>query len=93
MRQALTAVPAVYAADMQNTQVNADQPLATARPWTACGISRGQFYKLLASGRIGPMPVRLGTRRPVYLISDLESWLQAGAPDRATWQRLRAAAR
>lgn len=64
--------------------------LATAQPWTCCGISRAQWYKLAASGRT-PLPVRLGTRRTVYLIEELERWLQAGAPDRQTWLRLRAA--
>jgi hypothetical protein len=36
--------------------------------------------------------VRLGQRRPVYLIRELELWLQAGAPNRAVWQAHRDAA-
>ena len=64
-----------------------DRPLATATPWVACGISRAQWYKLYASGRT-PLAIRLGTRRPVFLLAELESWLQAGAPDRQTWERL-----
>jgi predicted DNA-binding transcriptional regulator AlpA len=67
----------------------ADRPLATSRPWTVCGISRGQWYRLAASGKT-PLPVRLGTRRPVYIISELEAWLNAGAPDRVTWLAMRA---
>lgn len=59
-------------------------PLATATPWTVCGISRSQWHKLAASGRTPP-PVRLGTRRPVWLVAELSSWLAAGAPDRQTW--------
>jgi predicted DNA-binding transcriptional regulator AlpA len=79
----------------EQTSLNQSQPpsavtLATAKPWEACGISRAQWYKLSASGRT-PLPVRLGTRRPVYRIAELESWLKAGAPDRQTWQRLREA--
>ena len=50
--------------------------------------SRSAGLELSASGRT-PLPVRLGTRRPVYIIAELESWLTAGAPDRETWQRLR----
>jgi predicted DNA-binding transcriptional regulator AlpA len=65
-----------------------ERPLATAKPWIVCGVSRAQWYKLFASGRT-PLPVRLGTRRPVYLIAELEGWLRAGAPDRKTWQRMR----
>lgn len=64
-------------------------PLATAKPWTVCGISRGQWYKLAGSGRT-PAAVRLGTRRPVYVLAELAAWLAAGAPDRAEWERLRA---
>src|SRR6516165_6636032 len=65
-----------------------NKPLATAKPWLACGISRAQWYKLASSGRTPP-PVRLGTRRPVYLISELEAWLRAGAPDRVAWLKMR----
>ena len=65
-----------------------NKPLATAKPWFACGISRAQWFKLASSGRT-PLPVRLGTRRPVYLISELEAWLRAGAPDRAAWLKMR----
>ena len=60
------------------------RPLATAKPWEACDISRAQWYKLSASGRT-PLPVHLGTRRPVYPIAELKEWLASGAPDRATW--------
>ena len=70
------------------TPITQERPLATAKPWLACGISRAQWFKLSASGRT-PLPVRLGTRRPVYLIAELEAWLKAGAPDRATWLKLR----
>jgi predicted DNA-binding transcriptional regulator AlpA len=72
------------------TAIDHPRPLATARPWVICGISRGQWYRLAASGKT-PLPVRLGTRRPVYLIGELEDWLRAGAPDRQTWQRMRQA--
>jgi predicted DNA-binding transcriptional regulator AlpA len=65
-----------------------ERPLATAKPWLLVGISRAQWFKLICSGRT-PLPVRLGTRRPVYLIEELDAWLRAGAPDRATWQRMR----
>ena len=73
---------------LQQATIVSDRPLATAKPWLACGISRAQWFKLLASGRT-PLPVRLGIRRPVYIIAELESWLAAGAPDRETWQRMR----
>jgi predicted DNA-binding transcriptional regulator AlpA len=74
-----------------STTIDLPRPLATARPWTVCGISRGQWYKLAAAGKT-PLPVRLGTRRPVYLISELDAWLRAGAPRREVWQTQRDAA-
>jgi predicted DNA-binding transcriptional regulator AlpA len=74
--------------DTPKTSIVQERPLATAKPWLVCGISRSQWFKLYASGRT-PLPVRLGTRRPVYLIADLESWLKAGAPPRDQWERLR----
>ncbi len=73
--------------DLPKTPVIQDRPLATAKPWVCCGISRAQWFKLAASGRT-PLAVRLGARRPVYVISELEAWLKAGAPDREAWQRM-----
>lgn len=73
-----------------STPIACPVPLATGKPWLVCGISRGQWFKLAASGRT-PLPsARLGTRRPVYLIAELRAWLEAGAPDRAAWLALRA---
>jgi hypothetical protein len=72
-----------------STTIDPPTPLATAKPWLICGISRGQWFKLSASGRT-PLPsARLGTRRPVYLIAELQGWLEAGAPDRATWIKMK----
>jgi len=76
---------------LSSPAITVDRPLATAKPWTICGISRAQWFKLARSGRT-PLPVRLGTRRPVWLLSELADWLGAGAPDRATWKRMRQAA-
>jgi excisionase family DNA binding protein len=56
------------------------------------GISRAQLYKLHQSGRL-PLPVYLGTRAPRWLRDELLAWLQAGAPCRADWLRLRDLAR
>lgn len=64
-------------------------PLATPMPWMVCGISRSQWFKLSGSGRT-PLPVRLGGRRPVWVLAELQDWLAAGAPDRQTWERRKA---
>ena len=73
--------------DVTKTPIIQDRPLATTKPWVMCGISRAQWFKLYSSGRT-PLAIRLGTRRPVYLIEELESWLKAGAPDRQTWLKM-----
>ena len=48
-------------------------------------ISRPQFAKLYASGKI-PDPIRLGVRAPRWRIKELEAWVQAGCPDREHWR-------
>jgi hypothetical protein len=75
--------------DTPRTSIDPVRPLATAQPWLICACSRGQWYRLAASGRT-PLPsARLGSRRPVYLIDELHAWLRNGAPDRASWERMR----
>jgi predicted DNA-binding transcriptional regulator AlpA len=43
-----------------------------------------------AGGRI-PAPVRLSPGCVRWKLSEIRDWLDAGAPDRATWARIRAA--
>ena len=66
---------------MTDTHLPSEIPLTTKHPWVLCGCSRNQWYRLARSG-LTPLPIRLGSRRPVYLISALEDWLKAGAPAR-----------
>jgi len=35
-------------------------------------------------GRLGPRAIRLGRRR-VWIRTEIQAWLAAGAPDRVTW--------
>jgi predicted DNA-binding transcriptional regulator AlpA len=51
------------------------------------GISRGQFWRLHASGKL-PHPVYLGTKAPRWRIEELRAWLAAGAPDRRAWESM-----
>ena len=75
--------------DTTQTPTSLDRPLATGKPWLICGISRAQWFRLCYDGRT-PLPsARLGTRRPVYLIDELEAWLRAGAPCRDEWVRMK----
>jgi predicted DNA-binding transcriptional regulator AlpA len=77
---------------MSTTDTRIDPPTLTltARDAAALlGISRAQFFKLQAAGKLGPVPVYLGSRAPRWVRSELEEWLLAGAPSRDTWQTLR----
>jgi predicted DNA-binding transcriptional regulator AlpA len=56
----------------------------------ASGVSRSQWWKLHSMGRI-PRPVYLGTRKPVWIVRELEEWAAAGMPDRETWERMKKA--
>lgn len=56
------------------------------------GISRAQFWKLHAAGKLPP-PVYLGTKAPRWPADDLRAWLRAGAPDRQAWLRLKGGGR
>jgi predicted DNA-binding transcriptional regulator AlpA len=52
------------------------------------GISRAQFWKLNACGKI-PQPIYLGTKAPRWRVDELREWLAAGCPDRLSWQKMR----
>jgi predicted DNA-binding transcriptional regulator AlpA len=56
------------------------------------GICRAQLYRLHSSGRM-PRPVYLGGRAPRWCVEELRAWLDAGCPDRQTWEQLRRAGR
>ena len=48
------------------------------------GIGRSHFYGLHSSGRLGPLPVRLG-RRTLWRAEELAAWVAAGCPGRDVW--------
>jgi predicted DNA-binding transcriptional regulator AlpA len=51
-------------------------------------VSERHLWGMLKSGRLGPQPLALG-RSKRWAVAEVEAWLAAGAPDRATWQTLR----
>ena len=52
------------------------------------GVSRATFFKMHSSGKL-PLPVYLTSRCPRWLCNELLAWLEAGAPDRLTWEKLK----
>ena len=51
------------------------------------GISATTFKELDSTGKLGPMPIHIGTiRRRLYEVSELQQWAKAGCPIREKWQ-------
>ena len=55
---------------------------------TLLGVSRRHFYGLHSSGRLGPLPVRLG-RCSRWRRDELEAWAASDCPSRQQWQALK----
>ena len=49
------------------------------------GIGKTLFNSMHSSGRLGPLPVKLG-RRVLWNRKELEVWVAAGCPARQQWQ-------
>jgi predicted DNA-binding transcriptional regulator AlpA len=79
--------------DTQSTSIESQRLALSAKDAaTLLGISRAQLWKLHSSGKL-PRPVRLGTKAPRWRVDELRKWLDAGCPDRQTWERMRRDAR
>jgi excisionase family DNA binding protein len=50
--------------------------------------SRRHVEQMDRDGRLGPRAIQLGRRR-VWLRTEVEAWLKAGAPDRLAWMSTR----
>jgi len=55
---------------------------------TLLGVSRSHFYGLHSSGRLGPLPVRLG-KRSLWRRDELESWVASDCPARQCWEEMK----
>ncbi len=53
------------------------------------GLPRRSFERAQAAGRVGPEPVKIGTRR-LYRSADLQDWVRQGCPSRDRWKDLKA---
>lgn len=53
------------------------------------GVSRSQWWKLHASGKVPTPTYALGAKAPRWDLANLLAWWNAGAPDRQTWQKMR----
>lgn len=60
--------------------------LSAAKAAGLLGVSRSLFYGLHSSGRLGPLPIKLGSRS-LWRRAELAEWVRAGCPGREQWQR------
>lgn len=51
-------------------------------------ISPRFFASMESAGEIGPMPIRLGSRK-LYDVAELKQWAAARCPTRSVWQELK----
>jgi excisionase family DNA binding protein len=49
------------------------------------GVGRTHFYGMHSSGRLGPLPVRLG-KRTLWNRTELENWVNGCCVNREKWQ-------
>jgi excisionase family DNA binding protein len=52
------------------------------------GVSESHFYCLHKTGRLGPLPVRMG-RAVRWSRQELIDWFNSGSPPRSRWQAMR----
>jgi prophage regulatory protein len=52
-----------------------------------CGRSEASWWRDHAAGRI-PAPIKIGGRT-LWRVEELRAWVEAGCPDRRTWEALR----
>ena len=75
---------------MSETPTTTAQPLAVdakrLAPLLCCSVR--QIRSLDAGGRI-PSPVTIGARSRRWRLKTIDDWLQAGCPDRSTWEAMR----
>ncbi len=58
--------------------------LAAADAAAMLGISESHFYNLHKTGRLGPLPTRMG-RTVRWSRAELVAWFNAGTPPRKKW--------
>ncbi|MCD4831702.1 MAG: helix-turn-helix domain-containing protein [Anaerohalosphaeraceae bacterium] len=52
------------------------------------GVGRTLFYSMHSSGRLGPLPIKLG-RRSLWNRKEIEAWTEVGCPARRQWLKQR----
>ena len=66
------------------TEFSQDLLLSADKAAGLCGVARSLWYTMHSSGRLGPLPIKLG-RRTLWRREELEDWVKAGCPERTRW--------
>ncbi|MCK4340805.1 MAG: helix-turn-helix domain-containing protein [Phycisphaerae bacterium] len=71
---------------MSESKQNDVEPELLRAPQAAklIGVSQSFFYSMIRTGKLGPMPLRLGGAVRWRKI-ELRKWVNAGCPPRARW--------
>ena len=69
-----------------NCKLNKMEPILISADDSAqlLGIGRTLFYSMHSSGRLGPLPIKLG-RRSLWNRKEIENWVELGCPARKQW--------
>jgi len=49
-------------------------------------IGRSKFYSMHATGELGPLPIKFGTRK-LWSVEELRAWVKDGCKPREVWQK------
>ena len=52
---------------------------------TLLGISKRLFYSMHSSGKLGPLPIKFGSRS-LWRRKELEAWVDGGCKERQQWE-------
>lgn len=72
---------------MRNNEVTKEKLLTAKAVGEMLSLSKRQIFRLNSCGKI-PAPIRIGGSVR-WVTSTITAWLEAGAPDRKTWEAIK----
>jgi predicted DNA-binding transcriptional regulator AlpA len=74
---------------MKSSNIVAEQPmvLSAMRLSQRLGVSLRHIRRMDSAGKL-PRPIRLG-KVVLWKVDEINAWLNAGAPDRKTWEQMK----
>ena len=53
-----------------------------------CGVGLSLWYEMVSTGRLGPLPILLTSKKKVWLRKELECWCDRRCPPRDEWLQI-----